>query len=140
MLNFKIGAEFLELFGTALHISNDICDICIPENNCFKKSQDIFSDLKNDRLNLVYYFALNENPTLRKFIGKEINGSNYEEILTLIKTTSSIKKSLVYNKRNLNSVKKFLHLHLKDNSGRDSLSYLSSVIATNKNLHSLHTI
>lgn len=128
VINYPEGVDFLEKFGTYLHITNDICDFVLPETSGFKNYQDVFSDLREDRLNPIYYFSQ---------LNKGSINSGFENIDIPKKV---IKKCLSFNKKNFNYLKKYMKNSFSGRKDIELLSVLISIIKTNKGVHQLRKL
>jgi len=158
-LSFEIGALLAKqnkqtceklrqlgiIFGTGLHLSNDIGDFAITEFNSFRSYQNQLSDIFNARLTLPIYYILaygaDEEKRALLQICNNPNPTKKEVELAVKALITS--KALIKSKTNLNKYKnefKNLALSLPENKYRDAIVSMANTIKVNKYLKSLNQL
>ncbi|NQZ84279.1 MAG: polyprenyl synthetase family protein [Nanoarchaeales archaeon] len=138
--------EFGKLLGTGLHISNDLGDFTLFDNNdvSLKTYKDQMADLMNGRLSLPIYFGLkygnkNEVKVLNTVIKNGWNSTDEEKnnAKNAIITSNSFKKSRKIIRKLHNNTKSYIKNNYDKSETRDMISTLTSIIRSNKYLRNL---
>lgn len=158
-LSFELGVLILNnendkrinhmgnLFGTALHISNDLGDFGLFYNkhDSFKEYQDQLSDLTNQRLTLPIYLTLkygnkNEIKTLLKVIKNSKNRKFKIDASKAIFTSGSFYRVLIILRKYEREIIAEIKAILPDNKYRKMIETVTSAITTNKYLKDMKLI
>ena len=135
--------ELGEVLGTGLHISNDLGDFAIlQEDGDFKPYQDQMADLRNGRLTLPIYYVLKHGTEKQKEVFKDSVGKNLThadriEILEILHISGAYNFCKKLIRKYYTETKKII-LKLPESQERSILSYASVIIRNNKYLANLH--
>lgn len=145
----KAISKICELFGTGLHISNDLGDFAPPKSSkaTFGKAyQDQLADIKENRLTLPIYYLLKygnqkEQKALLKLVGNYKPTS--KQILEAGKSIHSSGAYVFckkYIRKFFTSAKRELHKSFEKSKKRDLYALMLSAIRTNKFLAELRKL
>lgn len=141
-----IISEICELFGTGLHISNDLGDFAPPLERkiTFGKSyQDQLADIRENRLTLPVYYVLKygneqEKENLLQLVGNySPTKEQIDSAIKSIHSSGSYEYCHKYIRGYFNRAKKKLHESFEISKERDLFAIMLSVIRTNKFLAEL---
>jgi geranylgeranyl pyrophosphate synthase len=132
------------IFGTTLHMSNDLGDFSIFTDNkeSLKSYKDQLADLSNERLTLPIYLTIkngniDESMSFRELI------KNPDLLYLKINATKSLISSGSFHKimdflnKEERDIKKYLKQNFPENTYRKMLEALTSIITSNKYLKNL---
>lgn len=139
--------DFGKMLGTGLHMSNDLGDFALLNTKSTLKSyQDQMSDLINSRLTLPIYYVLRYGSPEQKKVflsieKKKRSSSQREKTMAsrIVMESGAYKFSFKIIKQYWIKSKKFLHTNFPKSITRDKLSYLTSIIKSNKYLYALRS-
>lgn len=138
-----------ELFGTGVHVSNDLGDFAPPEQQetTFGKAyQDQLADIREGRLTLPVYYVLRygtraERETLLNLVNNHNpNMNQITDGCRAIHTSGSYVYCRKYIRRFFKDAKRELHKAFGKSHKRDMYSTMLSVIRTNKFLVGLRKL
>ncbi len=141
----KALLEFGELYGTALHIINDLADYYPGEERKTKLYQDNFCDFRNGRLTLPLYLLLKSNniivkeTTINYTTKKDLTFEDYLIIQDFLFEEKIVEKQLNLIKEKFIEAKHCLEDFPLTNSKRFLLALLS-VLDSNKFFHRINSI
>ncbi|NTV44406.1 MAG: hypothetical protein HGA67_01770 [Candidatus Yonathbacteria bacterium] len=139
----QLAREIGKMIGTGLHISNDLGDFAILDQDTdFKFYQDQLADLKNGRLTLPIWYVLKngteqEKKLFRESVNKEIDKKDQMIILRTLHSSGAYAycKKLI---RKYCSESKKLIKKLPESDARNILYYSTVIIRNNKYLANLN--
>lgn len=138
----KIGKEICDTLGTGIHISNDLGDFTIfqEQDGSFKLYQDQMADIINDRMTFPSYYALNhgteeEKTKIKEIIGKK-NATNIEklEVSKAILDSGAYAQTKKILSGYFHEYKRLVH-QLPQSPERNALSTIGEVMKYNKYLN-----
>jgi len=134
------------MFGTGLHISNDLGDFAPPKKNTStfgKAYQDQLADIRENRLTFPVFSVLKsgnqkEKDALLKMVGN-YNPTEKEllEAIKSIHSTGTFSYFKKYIRGYYKNAEKLLHENFEKTKERDLFSVMLSVIRSNKFLTEL---